>query len=177
MDYLFVECNESLRPYGVPKHRHLSEIEEQLTLAAGEKVTLHARSREHNAVRILVKPADVERVTQMLAGLPDVLAVEAGAKVNAVESFRGQNALMWAAGEGNAQAAAQLIEFGADVKAKSKGGFTPFLFAVLNNHIPAMKVLLEHGANIADTAPDGSTRSISKVSRDRRTFSCRSALR
>ena len=40
MDYLFCECNESVRPYGVPKHRHLSEIEEQLSLAAGVKVTI-----------------------------------------------------------------------------------------------------------------------------------------
>jgi N-acetyl-gamma-glutamyl-phosphate reductase len=40
MDYLFCECNESVRPYGVPKHRHLSEIEEQLSFAAGEKVTI-----------------------------------------------------------------------------------------------------------------------------------------
>ncbi|PYI89478.1 MAG: N-acetyl-gamma-glutamyl-phosphate reductase [Verrucomicrobia bacterium] len=39
-DYLFVECNESVRPYGVPKHRHLSEIEEQLSLAAGTKITI-----------------------------------------------------------------------------------------------------------------------------------------
>ena len=39
-DYLFVECNESVRPYGVPKHRHLSEIEEQLSLAAGTKITV-----------------------------------------------------------------------------------------------------------------------------------------
>jgi N-acetyl-gamma-glutamyl-phosphate reductase len=38
--YLFCECNESLRAYGVPKHRHLSEIEEQLTLAAGSEVLL-----------------------------------------------------------------------------------------------------------------------------------------
>ncbi len=34
LDYLFVECNESVRPYGVPKHRHLSEIEQELSLAA-----------------------------------------------------------------------------------------------------------------------------------------------
>lgn len=40
VDYLFCECNESLRAYGVPKHRHLSEIEEQLTLAAGQPVTI-----------------------------------------------------------------------------------------------------------------------------------------
>jgi len=40
LDYLFCECNESLRAYGIPKHRHLSEIEEQLSLAAGEPVVI-----------------------------------------------------------------------------------------------------------------------------------------
>ena len=39
-DYLFCECNESVRPYSVPKHRHLSEIEEQLSLAAGARITI-----------------------------------------------------------------------------------------------------------------------------------------
>ena len=39
-DYLFAECNESLRPYGVPKHRHLSEIEQELSIVAGEKITV-----------------------------------------------------------------------------------------------------------------------------------------
>jgi N-acetyl-gamma-glutamyl-phosphate reductase len=37
---LFCECNESVRAYGVPKHRHLSEIEQELSIAAGEKVTI-----------------------------------------------------------------------------------------------------------------------------------------
>ncbi len=37
-DYLFAECNESLRPYGVPKHRHLGEIEQELSAAVGEKI-------------------------------------------------------------------------------------------------------------------------------------------
>ncbi|MDX1681277.1 MAG: N-acetyl-gamma-glutamyl-phosphate reductase [Akkermansiaceae bacterium] len=37
---LFVECNESTRAYGLPKHRHLSEIEQELSLAAGEAVTI-----------------------------------------------------------------------------------------------------------------------------------------
>ncbi|MBL9135213.1 MAG: N-acetyl-gamma-glutamyl-phosphate reductase [Verrucomicrobiales bacterium] len=40
IDYLFCECNESVRPYGVPKHRHLSEIEEQLSLVAGQPVVV-----------------------------------------------------------------------------------------------------------------------------------------
>jgi N-acetyl-gamma-glutamyl-phosphate reductase len=33
--YLFAECNESLRPYNVVSHRHLSEIEQELAKAAG----------------------------------------------------------------------------------------------------------------------------------------------
>jgi N-acetyl-gamma-glutamyl-phosphate reductase len=39
-DLLFVECNESVRPYGVPKHRHLSEIEQELSSAADTQVTI-----------------------------------------------------------------------------------------------------------------------------------------
>jgi N-acetyl-gamma-glutamyl-phosphate reductase len=40
LDYLFVECNESVRPYGVPKHRHLAEIEQELSIAAIGTVTI-----------------------------------------------------------------------------------------------------------------------------------------
>ena len=40
---LFCECNESFHAYGVPKHRHLSEIEQELSWAAGETV-LHPPS-------------------------------------------------------------------------------------------------------------------------------------
>jgi N-acetyl-gamma-glutamyl-phosphate reductase len=39
-DLLFVECNESARPYGLPSHRHLSEIEQEIANAGGEKVTI-----------------------------------------------------------------------------------------------------------------------------------------
>ena len=39
-DYLFAECNENMRPYGVPKHRHLSEIEQELSILAGEKIMI-----------------------------------------------------------------------------------------------------------------------------------------
>lgn len=37
---LFAECNESLRAYGAPKHRHLSEIEQELSAASDRKVTV-----------------------------------------------------------------------------------------------------------------------------------------
>ncbi|MEQ1841319.1 MAG: N-acetyl-gamma-glutamyl-phosphate reductase [Verrucomicrobiales bacterium] len=37
---LFAEVNESLRAYGAPRHRHLSEIEQELAIAAGVDVTI-----------------------------------------------------------------------------------------------------------------------------------------
>jgi N-acetyl-gamma-glutamyl-phosphate reductase len=39
--YLFSECNENARPYGVPKHRHLAEIEQELSVAAAERVIIN----------------------------------------------------------------------------------------------------------------------------------------
>ncbi len=40
IQYHFCECNESMRAYAVPRHRHLSEIEQELSLAAGEKTVI-----------------------------------------------------------------------------------------------------------------------------------------
>lgn len=40
VQYHFCECNESMRAYSVPRHRHLSEIEQELSLAAGRKVVI-----------------------------------------------------------------------------------------------------------------------------------------
>ena len=37
---LFAECNESVRAYSVPRHRHLCEVEQELSLAAGERVLI-----------------------------------------------------------------------------------------------------------------------------------------
>jgi N-acetyl-gamma-glutamyl-phosphate reductase len=37
---LFGEVNDNLYAYGVPKHRHLGEIEQELSLAAGQKITI-----------------------------------------------------------------------------------------------------------------------------------------
>ncbi len=38
--FLFAECNESVRAYSVPRHRHLSEIEQELGAAAGAPVVI-----------------------------------------------------------------------------------------------------------------------------------------
>ena len=39
-ELLYVECNESVRAYSSPKHRHLAEIEQELTLAFGAPVVI-----------------------------------------------------------------------------------------------------------------------------------------
>ena len=40
VEYLYAECNENEKAYGVPRHRHLSEIEQELSVASGSKVIL-----------------------------------------------------------------------------------------------------------------------------------------
>jgi N-acetyl-gamma-glutamyl-phosphate reductase len=39
-EFLFTECNESARAYGIPKHRHVGEIEQELSSLAGSNVTI-----------------------------------------------------------------------------------------------------------------------------------------
>lgn len=41
VDNLYCEVNENIKAYGVATHRHTPEIEEQLTIAAGEKVLIN----------------------------------------------------------------------------------------------------------------------------------------
>jgi len=40
-EYLYAECNENARPYGIPRHRHLGEIEQELSIAAGQTVIIN----------------------------------------------------------------------------------------------------------------------------------------
>ena len=98
-------------------------------------------------------------MTAALAGKADAvrLLLTRGAKVDAIEPYKGQTALMWAAAEGNTAAVDVLLEAGARLDAKSTGGFTPFLFAVRNAHIDTAVTLLKHGANVNELAPDGSS--------------------
>jgi ankyrin repeat protein len=64
---------------------------------------------------------------------------------------------MWAAAENNGAAVDMLVHAGADVQARSKGGFTPLLFASREGQINAARVLIEAGANVNDAMPDGTS--------------------
>lgn len=116
------------------------------------------------------RTGDVETIKALLA---------AKVNVNARESRRGQTALMWAASQGNSAAIRTLVEAGAELKARATGpktasrttegqpevemygrtryrpdAATPFLFAVRQGHMDAVKTLLELGADVNDTLTD-----------------------
>ena len=79
----------------------------------------------------------------------------AAAGVDAREGWRGQTALMWASAEGHAAVVAPLVAAGADVDARSDGGFTPLAFAVRAGHGAAVEALLAAGGDVNLALPDG----------------------
>lgn len=104
------------------------------------------------------------------------LLVKAGADVNARENWGGQTALIWAAAQDQPEMIRYLASKGAQVDARSavrdwprrmtaeerpkdmnRGGMSALLFAARDGHIDSVRALLEAGADINFTDPDGST--------------------
>lgn len=104
------------------------------------------------------------------------LLLKHGAKVDAREKWGGQTALIWAAAQNHPQMVRFLASKGADVNARSavrdwprrmtaeerpkdlnRGGMSALHFAAREGHIETVKTLLELGAEIDFTDPDGST--------------------
>jgi len=99
-----------------------------------------------------------------------------GAKVNAVETWRGQTALMWAVAQGHSAMVRELIAAGADVNARSvvndwsrqvtgepravyrpAGGLTPLLFAAREGCVECVGLLVDAGADINRADPEAIT--------------------
>jgi ankyrin repeat protein len=71
--------------------------------------------------------------------------------------MRGQNALMWAAAAKHPDAVRALIEGKADIHARSKAGYTGFLFAAQQGDLASAKLFLAAGADVNEaTSNDGS---------------------
>lgn len=101
------------------------------------------------------------------------LLVRNGATIDAREQWGEQTALMWAAARRHPEMVEFLIEQGADINARSKwrdyqrhitsearaksldsGGLTPLLYAIRENCIECVRVLIEHGVDVDLPDPD-----------------------
>ena len=85
------------------------------------------------------------------------LLLDRGADPNPAEGWRGQTALMWASAENNLAAAETLLAGGADVHARSTGGFSPLMFAVRAGYLDMTRLLVEAGASAEETLFDGTS--------------------
>jgi uncharacterized protein len=129
--------------------------------------------------RAQVPDGDTILMTAARTGNPEIvrLLLEHGADVNAKGGAYGETALVWAAEENHAEAAEVLIEHGADVNARTNplerakdrfglegvltilphGSWTPLMYAARQGSLEAARTLVDRGASLNLTDPDGST--------------------
>ena len=112
-----------------------------------------------NDPRQAVNAGETPLMLAARTGQDEAVAVlaDAGADVNAQETWNGQSALMWASAEGHVQVVESLIDLGADIRARSNSGATPLLFAVRKGSIRAVRALLGAGSDVNESRPDGAT--------------------
>jgi ankyrin repeat protein len=104
------------------------------------------------------------------------LLIQKGARVNAVETYRGQTALMWAAAEKRPELVELLLAHHADFRIRAKyddwprqitsepraqfratGGFTALLYATRSGCLACVQALIRSGADVNQPNPDGIT--------------------
>ncbi len=129
----------------------------KMLLAAGADVE-SANADGQTALMVVARTGNVDAAKALLI---------AGAKVNAIESFGGQSALMWAAAECQPAMIRLLLEYGAKVNARGAvrdwqaritaeprpkdrhiGGFTPLLYVAREGSVESARALIEGGADI-----------------------------
>ncbi|MEY4641702.1 MAG: hypothetical protein RLZZ227_1696 [Pseudomonadota bacterium] len=117
------------------------------------------------ALMLVARTGNVEAAT---------LLVERGANVNALETWGQQTALMWAAARRHPQMMAYLISKGADVDAQSiardyprhvtkegraksldAGGLTALMYAIRENCLACVQVLVENKVDLDKPDPEG----------------------
>ena len=79
--------------------------------------------------------------------------LSAKANPNAQEANGGQSVLMWAVSQRHSAVVEELVRGGADVKAGSKTGFTPLMFAAQQGDADTARILINAGANPNEVRP------------------------
>jgi ankyrin repeat protein len=74
-------------------------------------------------------------------------------EIDAKEKRREQTALMLAIEQKHLEVARVLIEHGANVRARSKVGYTPLLFATQQGDLPMVEMLIAAGADVNESTP------------------------
>ena len=138
----------------------------KMLLASGADVE-SANAEGQTALMVVARTGNVAAAKALLI---------AGANVNAIESFGGQSALMWAAAQCQPAMIRLLIEYGAKVNARGAvrdwqaritaeprpkdrhiGGFTPLLYVAREGDVESAKALIENGADINSYSRDRET--------------------
>jgi ankyrin repeat protein len=83
------------------------------------------------------------------------LLLNRGAKVNAIEERQGHTALMRAVVGKHPDVVRALLDAGADVHVRSKGGFTALLFAAQEGDLESTRLLLAAGARVNEETKRG----------------------
>ena len=117
-------------------------IQELLKAGADPNSTTEAGE---TAVMTAARTGNLEAVKALLA---------LGSDLNQQEARRGQTALMLAIEQDHPPIARLLIQRGADVNARSTGGFTPLLFAAQQGDLDSMQALLAAGAQLDGITPE-----------------------
>lgn len=132
-------------------------------IAAGANVN-HALPEGETILMTAARTGNVEVLRALL---------KHDARVEARDGFYGETALIWATSADHVEAVRALLEAGADVNARSAsaefarrnagltrlslGQWTPLMYAARENAIQTARVLLDRGAGINLTDPDGAT--------------------
>src|SRR5262245_16702019 len=114
--------------------------------AAFVDLLLKAGANPNTAVATGVPPI----MTCARTGSADAIKmlIAGDADVNAKEPSQNQTALMWAAAEHHPDVVRMLIEAKADIRARTKNGFTALHFAAREGDIESARLLLAAGVNI-----------------------------
>jgi len=126
-------------------NRNAAMVERLLNAGADPNAAL---STGETPVMVCARTGNVETVKLLLSH---------GADPNAKETQQGQTALMRAVAEKHPEVVRELIDRGADVRARSKGGFTALLFAGQQGELASARMLLAAGADVNEKTPTNGT--------------------